>query len=215
MIKILLADDHQMMRKGLASLIKEQTDIQVIAEAENGRMAVQMAERLHPDVVVMDVTMPDLNGIDATRQIVSRAPNAKVVALSMHSDKQFVVEMFRAGACGYLLKDSAIEELAEVIRTVVRGKTYISPKINGLILSDYFTGSVSPGLASPRLSEREREVLQLLAEGKGTKEIAADLHLSAKTIETHRQHVMEKLEIYTIAELTKYAIREGLTSLEH
>jgi two-component system response regulator NreC len=215
MIKILLADDHQMMRSGLASLIKEQTDIQVIAQAENGRMAVQMAERFHPDVVVMDVTMPDLNGIDATRQIVSRTPNAKVVALSMHSDKQFVVEMFRAGACGYLLKDSAIEELAEVIRTVVKGKTYVSPKISGLALSEYFTGSISPDLASPRLSDREREVLQLLAEGKGTKEIAADLHLSAKTIETHRQHVMEKLEIYTIAELTKYAIREGLTSLEH
>jgi DNA-binding NarL/FixJ family response regulator len=177
---------------------------------------VQLAEKDSPDVVVMDVSMPDLNGIDATRQIVARSPKTKVIALSMHSDRQFVAEMFRAGARGYLLKDGAFEDLANAILRVTRNETYVAPTITGFKLEEYAQEEeLGESLMKPRLSEREREVLQMMAEGKGTKEIAADLHLSAKTVETHRQHLMDKLEMYSVAELTKFAIREGLTSLDH
>jgi DNA-binding NarL/FixJ family response regulator len=215
-VRIVLADDHKMMREGLSSLLNQQPDISVVGHAVNGREAVQLAEKLAPDVVVMDVSMPDLNGIDATRQIISRQPRTRVIALSMHSDRQFVAEMFRAGASGYLLKDSAFEELTSAIRTVARDQTYIAPKISGFSIEDYASNSAAnEPLLTPRLTDREREVLQLMAEGKGTKEIAAELSLSSKTVETHRQHLMDKLEMYTVAELTKYAIREGLTTLEH
>lgn len=214
-IKIILADDHRLMRKGLSTLLEQQGDIRVVGEADTGREAVQLAERYEPDVVVMDVSMPDLNGIDATRQISARAPRTRVIALSMHSDRQFVVEMFRAGAKGYMLKDSAFEELASAIRTVVHDQTYIAPKISGFSMEDVARRDTGAPLIAPRLTDREREVLQLIAEGKGTKEIAAELFLSAKTVETHRQHLMDKLDMYTVAELTKYAIREGLTTLEH
>src|SRR5688500_1820676 len=163
----------------------------------------------------MDVSMPDLNGIDATRQIVSRSPKTKVIALSMHSDRQFVAEMFRAGAKGYLLKDSAFEELANAILKVARNETYIAPKLSGFNIEDYTRkDDANEILLKPKLSEREREVLQMMAEGKGTKEIAAHLHLSAKTVETHRQHLMHKLESYSVAELTIFAIRQGLTTLD-
>jgi two-component system response regulator NreC len=215
-IQILIADDHKLMREGLSSLLSRHADIVVVGQANNGREAVQLAEKCRPDLVVMDVSMPDLNGIDATRQIVSKTPGTKVIALSMHSDRQFVAEMFRAGARGYLLKDSAFEELANAILKVARNETYIAPKLSGFSIADY-TRSEEPSdiLLKPKLSEREREVLQLMAEGNGTKEIAARLHLSAKTVETHRQHLMDKLEIYSVAELTKFAIREGLTTLDH
>ncbi|MGZ8919352.1 MAG: response regulator [Limisphaerales bacterium] len=214
-VRIVIADDHKLMREGLSSLLSQQADIQVVGQATNGREAVQLAERDNPDVVVMDVSMPVLNGIDATRQIISRSPRTRVIALSMHSDRQFVAEMFRAGARGYLLKDSAFEELASAITRVAKDETYIAPKINGFKLEDYTkTDDRADSLIAPRLSEREREVLQMMAEGKGTKEIAADLHLSAKTVETHRQHLMDKLEMYSVAELTKFAIREGLTTLD-
>ena len=215
-VRIVIADDHKLMREGLSSLLSQQADIQVVGQAVNGREAVQLAERENPDVVVMDVSMPDLNGIDATRQILSRSPRTRVIALSMHSDRQFVAEMFRAGARGYLLKDSAFEELASAITRVAKDERYIAPRISGFRLEDY-TRKEERGepLLAPRLSEREREVLQMMAEGKGTKEIAADLHLSAKTVETHRQHLMDKLEMYSVAELTKFAIREGLTTLDH
>ena len=215
-VQILLADDHKLMREGLSALLTQQPDIQVVAQANNGREAVQLSERLSPDVVVMDVSMPDLNGIDATRQIIARRPATKVIALSMHSDRQFVAEMFRAGASGYLLKDSAFEQLASAIRAVAHDQTFIAPTISGFDLEDYtVTQTQDEPLMRPKLTDREREVLQLLAEGKGTKEIAADLFLSAKTVETHRQHLMDKLDMYTVAELTKFAIREGLTTLEH
>jgi DNA-binding NarL/FixJ family response regulator len=204
------------MREGLSSLLREQASIQVIGEAINGREAVQLAEREEPDVVVMDVSMPDLNGIDATRQILARSPRTRVIALSMHSDRQFVAEMFRAGARGYLLKDAAFEDLANAIVQVTKDERYIAPKISGFDFEEYQNDEDShDGLMRPRLSEREREVLQMMAEGKGTKEIAAELHLSAKTVETHRQHLMDKLDMYSVAELTKFAIREGLTSLDH
>jgi DNA-binding NarL/FixJ family response regulator len=215
-VRIVIADDHKLMREGLSSLLSQQADIMVVGQAINGREAVQLTERENPDVVVMDVSMPDLNGIDATRQILSRSPRTRVIALSMHSDRQFVAEMFRAGARGYLLKDSAFEELASAITRVAKDETYGAPRISGFRVEDY-TRDEERGepLLKPRLSEREREVLQMMAEGKGTKEIAADLHLSAKTVETHRQHLMDKLEMYSVAELTKFAIREGLTTLDH
>ena len=215
-VRIVIADDHKLMREGLSSLLGQQAGIQVVGQATNGREAVQLTERETPDVVVMDVSMPDLNGIDATRQIISRSPKTKVIALSMHSDRQFVAEMFRAGARGYLLKDSAFEELASAITRVTEDETYIAPKISGFTLDEYKVSEDNVELLmKPRLSEREREVLQMMAEGKATKEIAAELHLSAKTVETHRQHLMDKLEMYSVAELTKFAIREGLTTLDH
>ena len=215
-IQIIIADDHKLIRQGLSSLLAKTEEIVVVGQANNGREAVRLTEKHQPDLVVMDVSMPDLNGIDATRQIVSRSPKTKVIALSMHSDRQFVAEMFRAGAKGYLLKDSAFEELATAIFKVVRNETYIAPKLSGFKIEEYTSSEESnPVSIKPRLSDREREVLQLMAEGNGTKEIAAQLHLSAKTVETHRQHLMDKLEIYSVAELTKFAIREGLTTLEH
>lgn len=214
-VEIILADDHTLMREGLSSLLGQQSDINVVGQANNGREAIQLTEKLSPDVVVMDVSMPDLNGIDATRQIVARHRHTKVIALSMHSDRQFVAEMLRAGASGYLLKDSAFEELASAIRAVARDETVIAPKINDFSIQEYLgTNAANEPLLTPRLTDREREVLQMVAEGKGTKEIAADLHLSAKTVETHRQHLMDKLDMYTVAELTKFAIREGLTTLD-
>jgi DNA-binding NarL/FixJ family response regulator len=213
-VKIILADDHKMMLEGLSSLLSQQSGISIVGRAATGREAVQLAEKLLPDVVLMDVSMPDLNGIDATRQIALRSPATRVIALSMHSDRQFVVEMFRAGASGYLLKDSAFEDLATAIRTVAKNQMYIAPTLSGF--EDCLSAPAdNTPLVAPKLTDREREVLQMMAEGKVTKEIAAELNLSAKTVETHRQHLMDKLDMYTVAELTKFAIREGLTTLDH
>ena len=201
-IRILLADDHKIIREGLRSLIEKQSDMEVVAEAGNGRAAVQLAQQLRPDVLIMDITMPDLNGIDATKQIIHYAPGVKVIALSVHSDSRFVTRILEAGASGYLLKDCAFEELATAIRAVTADQ-------------DYVCSSVTPELSFTFvLTPREREVLQLLAEGRSTKQIASSLHLSLKTVETHRRNIMEKLKVNSVAELTKYAIREGLTSLE-
>lgn len=214
-IKILLADDHKITRQGLRSLLEKEPDMEVVAEAEEGRTTVRLARELLPDVVVMDVSMPDLNGMEATRQIRAELPNVKVIALSMHSDNLFVSEMLKSGASGYLLKDCAFEELARAIHVVVEGKTYLSPAISGVVVDDYLhhlTKTESPGFKV--LTDREREVLQLIAEGNSTKQVALKLHISVKTVETHRRQIMSKLNIHTIAELTKYAIRQGLTSLE-
>lgn len=214
-IRILLADDHKITRQGLRSLIEEQEDMEVVAEAEEGRTAVRMARKLSPSVVIMDVTMPDMNGIEATRQIVAESEITKVIALSMHSDGMFVTEMLKSGASGYLLKDCAFEELNNAIRTVVAGKTYLSPAISSVVVDDYLHRvSRSDSSSHGVLTDREREVLQLLTEGNSTKQVALKLHISAKTVETHRRQIMNKLDIYTVAELTKYAIRKGLTSLE-
>jgi DNA-binding NarL/FixJ family response regulator len=213
--RILLVDDHQMMRQGLRSMLEKQPDIEVIAEAENGRIAVQLAAELSPHVVILDIAMPDMNGIEAARRITREKSNIKVIALSMHSDRRFVSEMLRAGALGYVLKDSAFEELAQAIRTVAAGEIYLSPKIAGLVLTGYIHHlSADESSAASILTNREREVLQLLAEGKSTKGIAFALGVSVKTIETHRQNMMRKLGVYSVAELTKYAVREGLTDLE-
>jgi len=214
-IRILLADDHKITRQGLRSLLEKQQDMEVVAEAENGRLAVRLAGEIAPDVVIMDLTMPDLNGVEATRQIVADSPDVKVIALSMHSDSLFVTEMLKSGAAGYLLKDCAFEELAKAIRIVLEGKTYLSPSISGVVVEDYIHRLAKIEFSdSDILSDREREVLQLMAEGHSTKQIATKLHISVKTVETHRRQIMSKLNIHTIAELTKYAIRKGLTSLE-
>jgi len=214
-IKILLADDHKIVRDGLKSLIKKEVGMEVIGEADNGRKTVQLARDLEPEIIIMDISMPDLNGIEATRQIVADSPDVKIIALSMHSDKRYVKGVLSAGASGYLLKDSAFEELVEAIRTVDTGRFYLSAGIVGVVVKDYVGSQANKdALTSDILSAREREVLQLLAEGKSTKEIASDLHVSVKTIETHRQNIMQKLNIHTIAGLTRYAIREGLTSLD-
>jgi DNA-binding NarL/FixJ family response regulator len=214
-IKILLADDHKITREGLRALLEKQKDMEVVAEAKDGRTAVSLAEELRPEVVIMDVSMPDLNGVQATRQIVGRVPNVKIIGLSMHSDSLFVTEMLKSGALGYLLKDCAFEELTQAIRTVIAGNTYLSPSISGVVVNDYLHRLAKVDLnESDVLTDREIEVLQLMAEGNSTKQIALKLHISVKTVETHRRQVMNKLDIYTIAELTKYAIRKGLTSLE-
>ena len=214
-IRVVLADDHRIMRHGLCSLLEKEQDMEVLAEADNGREAVELARTLRPDVVVMDLSMPDLNGVEATRQVLEENANIKVLALSMHSDKRFVAGVLAAGASGYLLKDCALEELVRAIHCVLANQTYLSPGVAGIVVQGYThqtpAGDVS--MASS-LSPREREVLQLIAEGGSVREIAAQLNLSVKTVETHRQQVMNKLNLFSVAELTKYAIREGLTSIE-
>jgi DNA-binding NarL/FixJ family response regulator len=214
-IRILLADDHKIVREGLRTLIEKQPGLEVVGEANSGRMALKLALELKPDVVIMDITMPDLNGIEATRQIHSEIPGVKVIALSMHSDKRLVAGILMAGASGYLLKEDCDSgELARAIRAVAINQTYLSPKIGEVVIKDYVR-QLSMTASSPFsiLTPREREVLQLLVEGKNAKEIASSLHVSVKTVETHRNKIMEKLDIRSIAELTKYAIRERLTPL--
>ncbi len=215
MIHILLADDHKIVRDGLRALIEKQTGMEVVAEAETGLDAVRITRKLQPNVVIMDIGMPEMNGVEATREIKGSMSEVKIIALSMHSDRRFVLQMLKAGASGYLLKDSAFEELAVAIRTVSGGKPYLSPRVTDVVINEYLQNLPSgEASAFTVLSPREREVLQLMAEGKSTKEIAGSLNLSVKTIESHRQQIMEKLEIHSVAELTKYAIREGLTSLD-
>lgn len=211
-IKVLLADDHQIIREGLRSLVDREPDMEVIAEAENGRIAVELNEEHHPEVVIMDINMPDLNGMEATRQIVSNTPNVKIVALSVLSDQRFITGMIKAGASGYLLKDCAFKELAQAIRTVAEGDIYLSPAISSVI-REFVSEMPDTGSPTANLTAREREVIQLIAEGKSTKDIADILYVSVKTIETHRQNIMKKLQISSVAELTKFAIREGLTSI--
>ncbi len=214
-IKIIIADDHQIVRQGLSTLLAKEPDMEVVAQAENGRKVVQLAKELVPHIIIMDVNMPDLNGIEATRQILHSSPGIKVIALSMHTDRRFVVNMLKAGASGYLLKDCAFEELSNAIRLVMANKTYLSPGVSDIVIKDYVQGLSAPGSSAfSVLTNREREVLQLMAEGRTTSQIAEHLHISVKTVETHRQQVMHKLGIHSVAELTKYAIREGLTSLE-
>ncbi|MGA2172280.1 MAG: response regulator transcription factor [Sedimentisphaerales bacterium] len=214
-IRILLADDHKITRQGLHSLLEKQQDMEVVAEAENGRTAVRLAAELAPDVVIMDLTMPDLNGVEATKQILNKSPDIKIIALSMHSDSLFVTEMLKSGAAGYLLKECAFEELTRAIRTVMGSKTYLSPSISGVVVEDYIQRlSKTDSSNSDILSDREREVLQLLAEGNSTKQVALKLHISVKTVETHRRQIMSKLNIHTVAELTKYAIRKGITQVD-
>jgi DNA-binding NarL/FixJ family response regulator len=203
------------MREGLCTLIEKQPDMEVVGEAENGRVAVQRTHELAPEVVVMDIAMPDLNGIEATRQILTSTPGVKVIGLSMHSAERFVVEMLKAGSSGYLLKDCAFEELLLAIRTVLAGNIYVSPGIRDTMIQDYVRDfSKTQSSVNSILTPREGEVLQLLAEGRTTKQIALSLRVSTKTVETYRRQVMRKLKLYSVAELTKFAVREGITSME-
>jgi DNA-binding NarL/FixJ family response regulator len=213
-IRILIADDHQIVREGFRMLIEKAPDMEVVGEADDGRKALEMARKLNPDMVVMDVAMPNMNGIEATRSLLEETPGLKVIILSMHSDKRFVISSLKAGAMGYLLKDSAFKELVDAIHSVNRNQLYLSPKISGIVLEDYVQKLTRPEAKdAASLTHREKEVLQLLAEGKSTKLIASNLNISVKTVETHRLQIMAKLDIHSIAELTKYAIREGITSL--
>jgi len=212
--RIILADDHRIIRAGIRNLLDQEQDLAVVGEASDGREVIRLNQDLQPDVLIMDITMPNLNGIDATRQIIKQNPETKIIALSMHSDHHFVAEMLQAGATAYLLKDCVSDELVQAIRLVCQGKTYLSPEIASLLVKDYRSQVQQTTTSkSETLSPREREVLQLLAEGNSTKNIAEKLFLSVKTIEAHRAQIMRKLDIHNVAELTKYAIREGLTSL--
>lgn len=215
MLRILLADDHQLFRDGLRTLLGQQADMEVVGEAIDGLSAVDAAAKLRPDVLLMDISMSGLNGLEATRRIVADGLTIRVIMLSMHADQRYVNESFRAGALGYVLKDSAIGDLLAAIRTVARGRRYLSGVLADRVIGEYIelAGERSPSAFST-LSSRERQVLQLLAEGTRTKEMATQLGVSVKTIETYRKQIMDKLDIHSVAELTKYAIREGITPLE-
>lgn len=213
-IEIILADDHNIMREALRVLLEKESDMEVIGEAADGQPTLRLAQEKRPDVVIMDISMPGLNGIEATRKITAKVSGVKVIALSAYSDRRFIFHMFKAGASGYLLKDCLFEELAVAIRAVAKNQIYVSPKIADVVVKDFIRRSLKDDLTVfSILTDREREVLQLLSEGQTTKQIASLLEVSVKTIETHRQHIMDKLDIRSIAGLTKYALREGLTSL--
>ena len=214
-IKVLLVDDHAIIREGLRSLLEKEPNMEVVADTDDGRKARDLVRELSPDVVIMDITMPGLNGIEATRQITAESPHVKVIALSIHSKRRYVADMLSAGAAGYILKECLFDELVQAIQAVVAGGQYLSPRITDVVVSDYVKRlSAASDSPTATLSSREREVLQLVAEGKPTKQIALELHVSTKTIEANRRQIMEKLNRHSVAELTKYAIREGLTALD-
>ncbi|WP_041245468.1 response regulator transcription factor [Geotalea uraniireducens] len=214
-IRVLLVDDHKIMRKGLKAILALEHTIEVVAEAANGREAIRKADELLPDVVVMDLTMPEMNGIEAIRQIVAAHPDVRTLVLSMVLDRACVMETFKAGATGYLLKDCAVEELVGAIHTVASGEPYLCPQITSLVIRDYTKGADANSSDScVQLSKREREVLQLIANGNSTKEIAFTFGVSIKTVAVQRMSVMKKLNLFNVADLTKYAVREGLTSIE-
>ncbi len=213
-VKILMVDDHKIVLEGLCALVNNEPDIEVIGQARDGREAIKMAHELKPDVIVMDVHMPGMDGVDATRRIANDFPDIKIIALTMYPKKSFVTEMLSAGASGYILKDDAFTELVKAINTVMDGQAYLCPKAASALVDHYVRNHPQNIPANILLTNRQREVLKLLAEGKSTKEIALILKLSPKTIDACRHRVMEKLNVQNIAELVKYAIREGLTPLE-
>jgi two-component system, NarL family, response regulator NreC len=206
-IRILLADDHAVVRQGFKMILSAQPEMEIVGEAGNGREAIELAESLKPDIVVMDVAMPELNGIEATRRLSTSSPHARVIALSMHKDNVYVREILRAGARGYLLKDSVAADVVSAIRAVARGESYLSPAVSNAVLDDYRKHVTNP---IDLLSSREREVLQMLAEGKTNKEIAVVLNLSVYTVDAHRGRIMEKLNVHSINELVRFAVRNGL-----
>lgn len=211
--RVLLVDDHEIMREGMCALLRKCEDIEVVGQAADGRTAIELTDQLNPDIVIMDIGMPNLNGIDATHLMRENHPQLKILALSAHSDGSIVSKVIKAGANGYMLKDSAFKELQDGITTLLNGHTFLCSRISKVVFSDYVTMLTNPRTTNgDGLSHREREVLQLVAEGHTTKQIAKSLDLSPKTVDSHREHIMEKLGIRNIAGLTKYAVREGLTT---
>jgi len=213
--RILLVDDHRLFREGIHTLLAHESDMEVVAQAENGVEALKKVEDLEPEVVLMDVSIPEMNGIEATRRILAASSGTAVVALSMHIDKPFIEGMLQAGALGYVLKTCAADELKSAIRTARTGQMYLCPQAARVIVNYHVTGSAEENADKPpHLTPRERETLQLIAEGKSVREIASRLNVSTKTVETHRSRIMEKLELRSVAELTKYAVKIGLTPLD-
>ena len=211
-VRILLADDHTVMRNGLRLLLERQPNLQVVGEAADGRQAVALCETVNPDVVVMDIAMPNLNGIEAARQIVNRNPRTAIAILSMHSDESYVIRALKAGARAYLLKDSAEADLLAAVRALTDGKSFFSPAISKILVEDYMRQLESRGAEDTYelLTNREREILQLLAEGRTNKEVANMLNLSLYTVETHRAHILQKLNLHSVPELILYAVRKGI-----
>ncbi|PSR15226.1 DNA-binding response regulator [filamentous cyanobacterium CCP3] len=214
MIKLVLADNHTLVRAGFRALVEELTGVEVVGEADNGRDVIQLAANLKPDLILMDIAMPEMNGLEATARIVHECPGVRVLILSMHANEEYVYQALRSGAMGYLLKDSGIEELDLAIRAIARGETYLSPVVSKYVVTDYVRRLEAETDPLDQLTPRQREILQLIAEGKGTKEIADLLYISTKTVETHRSQLMDRLNIHDIAGLVRYAIRINLVSLE-
>jgi len=214
MIKVLLAEDHTIVRKGLRSLLDGEADIQVVGEAEDGQQAVEKAQLLLPDVVLMDITMPVLNGLEATRQIKSLHPRIKVVVLTVHSTQEYVFQILQAGGSGYVLKQAAVSELIQAIRAVYQGDSYLSPSISRQVVDEYGRLAATMEDKFDKLTAREREVLQMVAEGRTNRQIAGLMHVTIKTVEAHRASLMNKLDLHSIAELTKYALRKGIANSE-
>jgi DNA-binding NarL/FixJ family response regulator len=213
-VRVLLTEDHRLVRAGIRSLLEQMPEVEVVAEADNGRDALQFVKKLRPEIVLMDIAMPGMNGLEATRRLTSEFPFVSVLILSMHANAEYVIQALRAGARGYLIKGAAVEELIFAVRAVIRGEMYLSPSISGPVVSDYLHHLGTSELPIDRLTPRQREVLQLVVEGKTTKEIAVTLDVGVKTVETHRAKLMESLDIHDIAGLIRYAIRSGLVALD-
>lgn len=213
-IRVLLADDHKILRDGLVSLLNNEDGIEVVGVADDGHELVKLVKKQSPDMVILDVTMPNMNGVQATRRIKLDRPEIKILALSMHTENQFVTQMLQAGASGYMLKDCAYEELITAVRMIMAGKYYLSDDITGVVVNNYLKNMQDlTANDAAVLTQREKEILQLIAEGNSTANIAEFHSISVKTVETHRKNIMDKLDLHSLPELTKYAIREGLTSL--
>ncbi|MCK4403505.1 MAG: response regulator transcription factor [candidate division Zixibacteria bacterium] len=214
-VKLLVADDHKIFRQGIKKLLEEESDLQVVGEAANGREAVKKATELKPDVILMDIAMANLNGLEATKQIKKVLPDIKVIMLTMHKNEEYILQSFQAGASGYILKEGAVEELVSAIRSIHQDKSFLSPTISKTLIDAYLRKMETGKTATPfdLLTDREREVLQLIAEGYTNREVAKSLFISVKTVEAHRAHIMQKLNIHDIAKLVKYAIQKGLVDL--
>ncbi|MBL4755650.1 MAG: response regulator transcription factor [Flavobacteriales bacterium] len=214
-IKIVIVDDHDLVREGLVGMLGSVDGVEVVGEAENGRMAVEQANKLHPDIIIMDVNMPEMNGIEATREVVAKNPKVKVLVLTMHSDKEYVKQMLRAGATGYLLKNTKKDGFERAIKAVYHGENYFSNSVSGLLINNYLNQGnekIKDSKVDRLLSEREKEVLTLLCDGLINKEIGNELFISTRTVETHRRNIMQKLDVHAVADLVRIAVKAGLSS---